>query len=301
MGSFLNNQQIHNHTNQMLDTLPEEAMRRMPDAINAKNNVEQAPSLLSTAGWSAGATGVFNSNAVIQNRQKPLAAKMFKGGNNLSQLASYGKAVKNIGVGAGVGTLMTAPTEYIVGKMSDKYKDDKEFHGGHFASIAVPAAISGTIGTGSFINTMNQMGNSGNIGTKQMIKNIVSPTKILETTGKEMRNVTSMFKTKKFGAGLLAAGMMGISALEPLAYINQTKKEPGMEKEASVKSKASKIKAKAADYLERRRRLGLGVIATGTYFGAKDFVEDKKKKVSDHARGAADARRHIFSEPGLLY
>jgi len=304
MPSIINNQYIQSQAGQYLE-LPEEAMRRMPDAINKKNNRQESPSLLSTAGWSAAATGLFQGKSLWAGRELPQAKTLLSKGNNLSNVGSHARALKNLGAGAVVGAAMTAPTEYIVGKMSDKYSDDKEFNAGHFAAIAAPAAVSGTIGTGSFMNTMDQLKNSGKLGTKQMVKNIVSPTKILGTTKREMRNIGNMLKTKRFGAGLLAVGMMGLSAIEPMQYIGQTrKKEPEVEKTASIKSKAAKLKEKAEDYLERKRRIGLGVAAAGSYFGAKNFIEDKKKKIEDFDKRKLSMhgiRKEIAGEVGLLY
>lgn len=298
MPSIINNQHVQSQVGQYLD-IPEEAMRKMPDVINKNNNKQESPSLLSTAGWSAAATGIFNAYPVWKGRE------LSNNINNLSRIGSHARALKNLGTGSIVGAAMTAPTDYLVGKMSDKYSDDKEFNAGHFAAIAAPAAVSGTIGTGVLMNTMHHMKNSGSIGTKQMVKNIISPSKILGATKREMSNIGNMLRARRFGAGLLAAGMMGLSAIEPLQYIAQTrKKEPEVEKTASIKSRAAKLKDSVADYVERKRRIGLGVIAAGSYFGAKNFIEDKKKKIDDFDRknlSMRGIRKEITGETGLLY
>lgn len=298
MPSFINNQNVQAQAGQYLD-IPEEAMRKMPDVINKNNNTQEPPSLLSTAGWSAAATGIFQAKPLWDMRELPNNI------NNLSRIGSHARAFKNLGTGSIAGAAMTAPTDYLVGKMSDKYRNDKEFNAGHFAAIAAPAAVSGTIGTGALMNTMHQMKNSGKIGTKQMVKNIVSPTKILGATKREMSNIVNMLKTRRFGAGLLAAGMMGLSAIEPLQYIAQTrKKKPEVEKTASIKSKASKLKDSVEDYIERKRRIGLGVVAAGSYFGAKNFIEDRKKKIEDFNKKRLSMhgiRKELTGEVGLLY
>jgi len=314
MQIITSNPNVQTSATQYLD-VPEEAMRRAPNVINAKNNTNESPSLLSTAGWSAAATGLFQAKPVWENRERATAAKWFKDGkvyqkaNNIKPFVSAGKVVRNIGTGSILAAALTAPTDWLSGKMSEKYQDDKKFNPSHFAAIAAPAAISGTIGTGALMNSMDQMKDSGKIGTKQMIKNSLSSKKIFHATGREMGNVANVLKTKKIGSGLLAAGMLGLSAADPIQYIMNTKKNKEqskkdkkqyIKKEASVKSATSKLRTKAKDYIERRRLLGLGIMATGTYLGAKNFIEDKKKKINDHANKRYEKYQHLFGEPGLL-
>ena len=139
MPSLLGNAQVQSHANQYLE-LPEEAIRRMPDTINKQKQIDEAPSLLSTAGWGAAATGVFQAKPMWSARE-----------TSKHRLATAGKFARNLAAGSLAGAAMTAPADYLSGKMADKHKNDKEFNAGHFASIAAPAAVAGTIGTGSFL------------------------------------------------------------------------------------------------------------------------------------------------------
>jgi len=286
MAGLLSNPHVQG---QVIDGLPEEAIRRVPDVIKKKNNDPTDSSLLSQAGWSAGATAAFNAKPVYDGRN---TAKGFLNMKKVSKGVSAMRVAKNLGVGALAGTAVTLPTEYLVGKASEKYQNDDQFHAGHFAAIAAPAAISGTLGTGAFMNTMDQMRNAGKLGTKQMAKNIVSPKKIVNATGREFKNMGTMFKTRKYGTGLLAAGMMGLSAIEPLMYMNQTMKKKSKDKELK--------KTAASKHMISNKAIGLGILAGGGYVGVKSFINDKRKKVSDYKRSRKHIKKEIFGEPGLM-
>jgi hypothetical protein len=277
-----------NVSDRVIEQLPEEAARHIPDVIQKQQRKSESPSLLSAAGWSAGATAAFNAPSVWKGRAK-----------GLGLLASGGRIARNIGLGAAAGTAVTLPAEYLVGRASDKYSDDKKFDAGHFAAIAAPAVASGTIGTGAFLNTLDQMKSSGKIGTKQMVKNIISPRKVIHATGREFSNVGNLFKTKKFGSGLLAAGMLGLSAIEPIQYIMQTRNKKPLEKEASakksvrkaLKSMSEKVKSERA----KNRLVGIGAVAAGTYYGVDHFIEKRKKGLSQFKKNVHDT----FGSPSL--
>ncbi len=275
-------------SDRVLEQIPEEAARHIPDVIQKQQRKTESPSLLSAAGWSAGATAAFNAPSVWKGRAK-----------GIGMLASGGRLLRNIGLGAAAGTAVTLPAEYLVGRASDKYGDDKKFDAGHFGAIAAPAIASGTIGTGAFLNTVDQMKQSGKIGTKQMIRNIISPRKVLHATGREFRNVGNLFKSKKFGTGLLAAGMLGLSAIEPVQYLMQTKKKKPLEKEASARKNVKKVAKAVSDKVKsshaKNKIVGLGAIAAGTYYGADHFIEKRKKRVSDFKKNV----HQTFGEPGL--
>jgi len=277
---------------QVLESLPEEAVRRVPDVLQKQKKKQESPSLLEAAGWSAGATALFNAIPVWKGRAK-----------GIGMLASGGRMLRNTALGAAAGTAVTLPAEHLVGKASDKYGNDKKFNAGHFASIAAPAVASGTIGTGAFLNTMHQMKQSGKIGTKQMVKNILSPKKVLTATGREFSNIGNLFKTKRFGSGLLAAGMLGLSAIEPAQYIMQTRKKKDMlEKKASVAKIVKSVKKTGKKISEAResskaknRIVGLGITAAGTYYGIDRFIDKRKKRVSEFKNDV----HKTFGEPGL--
>lgn len=267
MPSLLGNNQVQQHAAEFID-LPEEAVKRMPDAINKKNNVDSAPSLLSTVGWGAGATGAFQAKSMWQGRELAKKKTLFNP-KSLSRLSSAGKFARNLGAGAAAGALVTAPADYLSGKMSEKYENDDKFHAGHFAAIAAPSAVAATAGTGSFLNTVEQMKAAPKIGTKQMVKNIVSPTKIMSSAKKEFRGIGSTFRTGKIGSGLLAATLIGASAIDPLMYLNKTlkkKKKDNMEKTASFKESVKKSVKKNQI---KNKIAGAAILSAATYYGLK--------------------------------
>ena len=294
METTINSPNPQNYPVKYLD-VPETAIRKIPTENNIQNNSQTAPSLLNTTGWSAAANGLFHAKPVWENRERAAAAKWLKDGKiyqkakNIAPLLSAGKAIGNLGIGSATSAAITAPADWLSGKMGQKYQNDKQFNPAHFAAIATPAIISGTLGTGALMNSMDQMKNSGKIGTKKMVKNILSPKKILHATKKEMKNISHSFKGKHIGRGLLASALLGTSLIDPIQYIIRTKNNKKraqdnnkkyIKKEASAKLK---LGTKVSDYLARKRQLGIGLLALGTYVGVKKFIEDKRRDINNHA------------------
>jgi hypothetical protein len=285
MPSLMGNAQVQGHVNQYIE-LPEEVIRHMPDAVNKQKHIDEAPSLLSTAGWGAAATGIFQAKPMWSAREI-----------SKNSLSTAGRVAKNLGAGSIAGAAVTAPADYLSGRMAYKYKYDKEFNAGHFASIAAPAAVAGTIGTGSFLNTVNQMENVKTLGTKNMMKNIVSPQKILGATKQEFSNLGASIKSgnvKKMGMGLLGVGLMAASAIDPLMYIAKTRKKKGddIQKTASIKKKIQAARLK-------NRLVGSAVIAAGTYTALVAAKDKAKKDLRELKDSPHAGRNRLGMELGL--
>ena len=304
MSAILSNPIIQDQLNQY-SNVPETAIRKAPTVISkTEQNNDSTPSLLSAAGWSAGTTAAFQTGKVWANREKAHIANARKGVKELSRIGSHAKALRNLASGSLLGAAVSAPMDYLSSKEYEKYKNDQNFNAGHLAAIAAPAAASATLGTGALMHTMKSLKDSGKTGTTQMLKDIVSPSKIWKSTKNELSNIKNITKRGKIGSGLLAAGFMATSALEPLQYYMNTHKKKNvkkdnLEKKASINpAKSEKLKA----YLAKSKMLGAGVAATGAYFGVKGFINDRRQKINDlygQNLSTRGIRKEISGEAGL--
>ena len=186
------------------------------------------------------------------------------------------------------GAAVTTPIDYAAMKMSDKYKNDKNFHAGHMAAILLPAGLSATYGMGAMTNTIDQMKKAGTQGTVQTVKNIISPKKNIAAAKNELSNISNIFKGKgKIGSGLLAAAMVGSSLIDPAMYAIRTL---GKKKESKMEKTASRIRKKIlTDAIA-----GKLILATAGVAGAEEYYRRRKKQVKLSLRSISP--RHISLE-----
>jgi len=268
MAGLLTSQHNLQAASSLIDGLPEEAARYIPDAVSqATNKPPPKATLLNTVGISAGATAAFNGPKVWKDRFGKNVKAVTKSGKALV----HGKALGRLLSGSVAGAVATAPIEYAQARIAENYEGDKKFHGGHFAAIAAPSLLSATIGTGSFTNTMEQLGKSGTQGVAKTVKNILSPTKIMDTTKKEVGNVKTLLGggKGKIGKGLLAAALMGTSLIDPALYAYRT---------LTGKKKEGKMEKTAAKWTKVERDATAKIVAAGATLYAGDKLLKKRKK-----------------------
>lgn len=143
----------------------------------------------------------------------------------LHGLRRTGAKLGHSAVGALTGAALITPTAYLSAKAAERSKDDKKFNAGNFASIAAPATASGLLSYGMFSNISQSIANADKSGYKGMVKDIVSPKRNIRYSKHGFKLARSAFKPGKVKGrlgGLLALGMLGMEAIAPGMYLNQT-------------------------------------------------------------------------------
>ncbi len=217
--------------------------------ITKKNKEREEASLLDEYGLGAGmlALGGVFARAKFAPRMigKGLLALGFHGLKRTGSRLGHGL------IGGAVGGAVIAPTAYLSAKAAEKSQDDKQFSAAHFAQIAAPATASGLLGYGMYANISQSISAADRTGNKGMIKNILSPKRNIRyakhglgLAGKTFDHVdTSKVSKIKPGlnlsryrrakglmgtqwkgraGGLLALGLIGMEAIAPGMYLNQT-------------------------------------------------------------------------------
>ena len=162
-----------------------------------------------------------------------------------------GARIAHAATGAVAGGLLMTPTAYLSAKAMENSENDKEFDAKNFASIAAPAAASGLLGYGMFANISKSIAQGDKTGHKGMVRNIFSPKRNirfskhgLKLAGKvfgkvdtsKVPKVKSGFNLSRFtrakglmntqwkgrSAGLMTLGLLGMEAIAPAMYLNQT-------------------------------------------------------------------------------
>ncbi len=261
--------------NQAIGVLPD-GMAQIAPEVHRKATRREYPSLLETAGMSAGITGAFMANGAVKSSLRNSSAGKSLAG--WSKARVVGRGLKNLAAGSAAGALLTAPVDYYQSKLSAKYDNDEKFKASHFGALLVPATVSATLGTGAFSNTMTQIRNSGKQGTAKTVKNILSPTKNWAATKHEFRNIKRTFAgggKAKIGQGILMGLMAGASLIDPAIYAGKKlfgkKEENNMEKKAALRPSVKH--GTLADKIVGRIALG----AIGVYGGEKLYERRKKQ------------------------
>lgn len=154
-------------------------------------------------------------------------------------------------VGGLAGAALMTPAAYLGAKAMENGEKDKKFNAGNFAAIAAPAAANGLLGYGMISNIGQSVSRADKSGYKGMIKNIFSPKRNirfskhgLKLAGKvfgkvdtsKVPKVKSGFNLSRFtrakglmntqwkgrSAGLMTLGLLGMEAIAPAMYLNQT-------------------------------------------------------------------------------
>ena len=224
----------------LLNELPDQVdkLSVLPDAVDTArmagplvSKADDTPkaSLLEEYGIGAGllAFGGLVSKAKFAPRL------MGKGLLNLGLhgLRRTGAKIGHSAVGGLAGAAVITPTAYLGAKAAENSANDKEFDTKNFASIAAPAAAGGLLGYGTFSNISQSIAQADKSGYKGMVKNIVSPKRNIRYSKHGFKLAGRAFTGKGKGrlGGMLALGFMGMEAIAPGMYLNQTlnKKKDG--------------------------------------------------------------------------
>ncbi len=162
-------------------------------------------------------------------------------------------------LGGLAGAAVVTPTSYLGAKAMEMSEKDKKFDPAHFGAIAAPAVASGLLSYGMYSNISQSIAAADKTGAKGMVKNIFSPKRNIryakhgfklagkafghvDTKGlsrvKKGFNLSRLKRAKQLAGtqwkgragGLLALGILGMEAIAPAMYLNQTrnnKKENG--------------------------------------------------------------------------
>ena len=231
--------------------LPTEAKRHLP---------QDEPTLLGTAAGDGGFNTLFGMGSLG-------AAK------GLSKVPMAGKL---LGVGL-VSGVTSAPLTYAAEKTYNKYKDDKKFDFRHMGAITGTSLAAGTIGTGAMFNASNHLGKLHEHGVMQTTKNILNPVNVLKETktqfapllGAGAKGGASTGFLKGKGGALMAAGMLGMSLINPISYYRDTKKR---EREAMRNNGLKKTAA-----INKETLVGAAITGVGGYYTAKYWLDKQRK------------------------